>query len=219
MTFLEMQTEVQRRLEESASGVFWTLAQQKTAINDGYEEMSDLCEWNETSQDVSLTTSTYYDLSSVLTLPVLRVTRVFNNQTNRWLHPTDVREMDHTRRQWEDATGAAERWWIRGGWWLGLYPKASSATGTVKVFHTAIPTALSADGNTPGFAQEFHLGLVEYACYDLLCQDREPEKALKYWARFDKRDNLVGGFQYYVEGLARYARQRDRYDRVMGYTG
>lgn len=220
MTFLEMQTEVDRRLQESGSSpAYWTLAQKKAALNDGYEEISDLTEWNETSQSVSLTTSTYYDLSSILTLPVLRVTRVFNAQTNRWLHPTDVREMDGTRRQWEDATGAPERWWIRGAWWLGLYPKAPTATGTVTVYHTAVPAALSADGDTPSFAQEYHLGLVEYACYDLLCQDREPQKALKYWARNDKRGNLVGGFLYHVEGLARYARQRDRFDRVMGYTG
>lgn len=212
MQFSDMQTEVFRRFEESAASPKWaSLAQIKTALNEGYEEISDETEWNESSFNVSLTASTmYYDLSdtavysAAATNPLITVRRVQNAQTGRWLFSGSVREFDDSRRQWEKNTGEPGHFWIRGMWWLGLYPKPDATSGSVTVFASVQPTALSANSDTPGFPEEFHLGLVEYAIYDLLCQDGEFKKAARYYARFLEKQ----------EGLRRFVLQRGAKDRV-----
>jgi len=204
MTFAEIKTDVTRRLEESAiSPKFWTETQIGEAINDGYEELSDATEWSETSQSVNLTTSTYYDLSTALSTVPLTVTRVFNVQTDDWLIPTTIQELDNTWARWEDATGEPHRFMIRGLWWLGVFPKAPAASGTLVVHFSGLPTALSADGDTPALPREFHLGLVEYAVYDLLCQDGETKKAQKFYEKY-----LI-----HEEKLRRYVQGRPSWDR------
>jgi hypothetical protein len=210
MQFSEMKTEVLRRLEESGSK--WaTTAQAGTAINDGYEELSDVTEWNESSFSVSKTDSTmYYDLSSTsvysaaATNPVITVRRVYNNETSRWLLPGDYQRFDTTRRQWEASEGEPQYFWMRGHWWLGLHPRPDATSGTVTVYASVQPTALSADADTPGFPREYHLALVEYGVYDLLCQDNEFGKAERYLRRFLEKQ----------EGLRRFVMQRAVKDRV-----
>jgi hypothetical protein len=206
MTFLELQTELQRRLEETSTGVFWALAQQKEALNDAYFEMADATEFAETSESVDLTTDTYYDLSSVLDNVPLTVHGVFSPQLNHWLTPTTVRELDDRWARWVDQAGEPQEFFIRGLWWLGTYPKLSSAAGTMTVHYTYVPAALSADGDTPGFPQEFHVGLLDYAMYDLLCQEREGKKALKFY------DSYLG----YQERLKQFVQGRAAHDRVTG---
>jgi hypothetical protein len=199
-----MQTEVQRRLEETVAGVFWLLAQQKEALNDAYADISDVTEWAETSETESLTTSNNYDLSSISANTILTVHGVFNTQTNRWLTPASVREWDRRNGLWEDETGEPDEFGIAGLWWLRVKPRKASAAGTMVIHYTYVPAALSADGDTPAFPAEFHPGLVAYACYDLLCQERETDKALKFYAEY------LG----HREGLKRYVQNRASYDRV-----
>lgn len=204
MTFLEMQTELQRRLDETSAGVFWLLAQQKEAINDGYFDLSDSTEWAETSENEAFTTSNNYDLSSVLANTPLTVHRVFNNTTNRWMQPATVRDWEARDVRWEDQTGNPDEFTIAGLYWLRVKPKLASATGTMAVHYTYVPSALSADGDTPGFPSEFHPALVEYALYDLLCQEREFDKAVPYWERYVA----------YRERLRRYVQDRAGHDRM-----
>jgi len=205
VTFLELQTEVFRRLEEdSSSPDFHTLQKIKDSINEGYEEISEATEWYETNLNISLTTSTYYDLSSLTTRPFLSLSRVFNNQINQWLVTTDYRELDNQFPMWEANTGEPTKILMRGAWWLGLYPKAPAASGTIKLYHTGMPAALSADGDTPGFPQEFHPALLDYATYDRLCHDRQFDKAMQYWQAYQQGE----------QKLAEYVRSRIRMDRV-----
>lgn len=204
-TFLEMQTEVFRRMEESSSSpVFFALAQVKEAINDGLFDLADLTEVYETAENEAFTTSTYYNLSTALSNTVLSVQGVFNGTTNRWLTPTSVEELDAGWGRWEDATGNPDQFVIRGHYWLGTFPKLASASGNMNVRYSYIPSALSADGDTPTFPSEFHPALVEYACYDLLCQEREHDKAMKFYARYLE----------IVERLIKYNKARASYDRV-----
>src|SRR6185295_4388477 len=100
--------------------------------------------------------------------------------------PTHVRNLDyHTYRLWESiAAGSLQNFFQRGLWWLGTFPQSPSDSSWVRFFYTALPATLSATTDTPGFPQEFHYGLVEYAVSDLLGQEGETKKAMAFWARY-----------------------------------
>lgn len=201
-----MQTEVARRIEESTgSPAFWSVADIKAAINRGYRETADVAEWNETSASLSITANTtYYDLSSLINTRLLTVKRIYNDQTSQWLVPRDVKDFDQAFQQWENATGEPTQFLIRGLWWLRFDRYKSTTSGTFTTYYTEIPADLSADGDTPGFPQEFHFALVEFAVADLLFQDAETKKGMQFWARYKVLE----------DGLKRYANQRTLLDRI-----
>ena len=201
MLFSELQTEVFRRLDEdSSSPAFWSLADVKTAINEGYEEMSDASEWYERNANLTLLSKrTYYDLRTALgSEQVLTLKHAYNQTTRRWLYPGELRELDYrTFHQWEDITGEPEQFFLRGLFWLGTFPKQTADLGSLKLYYTAIPLALSDDADEPGFPEEFQYGLVEYAIGDLLAQEAETQKAL---AHFDEYLNYEAGLTAWTEG-------------------
>ena len=201
-----MQTEVARRIEESTgSPVFWTVAQIKEAINRGYRETADVAEWNETSTALSLTAdTTYFDLSTLINTRILTVKRAYNDQTSQWLTPRDVRDFDRDFHQWENITGEPSQFIVRGLWWLRFDRYKTATSGTVTVYYTTVPTDLSADADTPAFPQEFHLALVEFAVADLLFQDAETKKGMKFWMRYKVLE----------DGLKRFPNQRALLDRI-----
>ena len=206
MTFAELQTEVTRRLNESSTAAaYWTVQDVKDALNEGYAELSDASEWYERSATISKASQrTYYDLRTNLSDTFLAPRRAFNVETNKWLDPINVRKLDfHTFRQWEINPGEPQMMFMRGLWWLGLYPRPNASTGTVTFYYTAMPPDLSADGDTPTFPQEYHLGIVLYALYELKSQERESKLAMKYF----------GEYEIYEKGLTKYVLQRQGLDR------
>lgn len=214
MTFLEMQDEVFLRLaENSSSPTFWSRDEVKAALNDGYEEISDATEWYERNQVINLLSNrTYYDLRSVLSADTfLTPKRCLNSQTDRWLTPTSIRDMDtQLYRRWEVITVTEpERMFQRGLWWLGVFPQKGADSGTLRFYFTAIPPPLSADGDEPGFPEEFHYGLIEYAIGDLLGQEAESGKAIGKW----------GEYLGFEAGLGSYVDGRISLDRVTTLRG
>lgn len=193
MNFGELKTEVFRRLEEnSVSPVYFSPDDVGDAINEGFEELSDATEWYETNNPVNLAVDTiYYSLSS---LNILTPKQAYNNQNNRWMVWTTVDRLDGRYRRWEAAGGEPDWIFTRGVWHLGTFPVPQAAGGTLTLYHTAMPTLLSADGDTPGFPQEFHYALVDYALYDLLCQEAEVAKALKFWERYQAKETALKRF-------------------------
>lgn len=211
MTFTQIQTEIRTRLDE-ASVIFWADADIREAINDGYQEMSDASEWYERNANINLTINTvYYDLtsSSILTDEFLAMKQAFNNQENWWLDPRTVWDLDASYRGWESVTGPPKRFFMRGLWFLGLDPKPPATSGTVRLYYSAMPAALSAGGDVPGFPQEFHFGLVEYALYDLLGQEAETQKALQHWKQY----------KGYEAALVDFVNHRISTPRLSGYKG
>ncbi|RPJ54954.1 MAG: hypothetical protein EHM23_27670 [Acidobacteria bacterium] len=211
MTFAELKTEVFRVLKEnSTTPVYWSAQDVEDSLNEGLETISEASEFYETNTTVSLQANqTYYDLKDLAGDGFLRVTRVWNTQTSRWLAPTDVRKLDGAYRQWEKNTGEPQKWFVRGLWHLGVWPKADATSGTVKVYHRSLPAALSATTDTPAFQREFHQGLVRYAAYDLLAQDGETRKALTQYEQYLGFENRL---KAYVGG-------RISVDRIGGFRG
>jgi len=207
MTFGEMQTEVFRRISESSSSpAFWTVADVKTAINEGYQEFSDASEWYERSTAFTLTNELYYNLSVRISDSILSIKRAFNDQTKRWLDPVNINDLDNrTYVRWEAVTGEPQMMILRGLWWLGMFPKQSA--GTVTLSYSAMPPVMVLAADTPAIPEEFHYAFINYAVYDLLAQEAETDKALKFW----------GDYLLFQEAFQRYVQKRISFDRVSGF--
>jgi hypothetical protein len=195
MTFADLTAEVFRRLEESAQApVFWTEADVRMAINEGYMEISDASEWHEASLTLDLLSHrTLYDLRTVTADPILSVRAAMNAQTGRWLLPSVVSDLDRGDRRWGRVMGEPQRFFLRSLWWLGLYPQPAANAGTVRLRITTLPTVLEADGDEPGFARTLHYGLVEFALADLWAQDAETTKALAAWTEYLRYESALSG--------------------------
>jgi hypothetical protein len=201
MTRAELRTEVFRRLQESATTpVFWTVTDVDAALDEAYNAISDATGWCETWVTVDLLhLRPAYDLRTLTSKTPLSIGKAFNDQTNRWLQPTSVRDLDSGNRRWEATTGEAARVWARGLWWLSYYPKADTDSGTVTQYLTVLPDAMTADTDVPGFPDTLHYGLVEYAVSDLWAQDAEVNKALQSWQEYLTYE---GGLTAFMQGRA-----------------
>ena len=183
MTLAQLRAQVRRRLHDP-DATFFTDDDIDDALNAGYMELSDATEWFETWQTVDLVEDRpYYDLRTVLDRTVLSVGHAFNEQTNRWMTPTSIRDLD-TDRQWENHTGEPERITLRGLWWLGYWPRVQADSGTVRQHYTALPDALEDDDDEPGFPDAFHDGLVEFAVAELWPHAGSVEWALLAWTAY-----------------------------------
>lgn len=209
MNFGELKAEVFRRLEESTSSpVYFTESEVADALNEGYQEISDASEWSETSVAIKLLPGQIYYWIGHSSVLALTPKQAFNNQSSRWLDWTTVGYLDRAHSQWEISQGQPDQMFTRGLGWIGFWPVTPSTGSTITLYCTTLPSALSSDSDTPGFPQEFHLGLVEYALYDLFAQEAEVQKALGFWGRYQAKE----------AELNQYVQRRAK-DRRVAFTG
>jgi hypothetical protein len=205
MNRASIRAEVRRRLGDNTA--FWTDANINDSINEGLEEMAEASEYYETSETENLSASSpIYDLSSLLDNDILRVSSIWNTQKEQWMQPTGPHLLNRKYARWEAITGEPESYYFRGLWHLRFFPKVAASSGTFTVYYSAVPPLLALDTQSPGFPEEYHYGLVEYALYDLLSQDQETNEALLHWAEY------LG----YEAGLFRWVKDRGNRAGVMG---
>jgi hypothetical protein len=180
-----MKAEVSRRLAEATGRTFWSDEDIATAINLGYAELSDASEWFEQYLEIDLLEDRpYYDLRFLIGDTFLALKPGFDEQTNRWLIPSTVRQFDAHDRRWERVTGEPQRIFLRGLWWMGFFPRIQTEVGTIKAYYTALPPPLSDDTDEPGFPDTFHYGCVDFALTDLFAQDAETAWAIQAWGNY-----------------------------------
>ncbi len=200
MTFLDLKTEITRRLFEVSARVFWTDGDIADAVQLGYAEISDETEWYEQWADLALLNDRpYYDLFTILGPSFLAVKPGFDRQTNRWILPSIVRQLDAHDRRWERVTGEPQRSFTRGLRWLGFYPRIQTEAGLIKQYYTALPPAFVNDTDTPGFPVTYHYGIVAFALTDLWSQDGETQLALAAWQQYLEFEQ---GLTAWVQGRA-----------------
>jgi len=197
MTRAEIRTEVQRRLRESSSlAVFWTEADINASIDDGYEEMSDAAEWYVRHQIVDiLEQQRYYDMRTQLRRGFLAIGPAYNPNTSRWLIQVSPRDLGNGDNRWERRVSEPEYMVIRGLWFVGYWPFKATAVGKIKQYYAALPPAMVQDTDEPGFADQFHYGLVEYALWDLFAQDGESDLAYAAWKLYIEFESRLGAHQ------------------------
>lgn len=193
MTRGEMKAEVFRRLREVPTyAVMWQATDIEVSLQEGYEEMTDSSEWYERYQVIPiLEDRPYYDMRTVMRDTFLVLGRAYNVSTDRWLIPTMPTELDLRDTRWERRVMEPEFIMIRGLWWVGYWPVKGSADGKIKQFFQGFPDPMIADTDSPGFEEEFHQGLIEYALWDLFAQDGESTLAWAAWKEFLRYEDLL----------------------------
>jgi hypothetical protein len=218
MTFGEMQDRTRTRLNELTSA-FFSDDDIQTSLNEGYAELADATEFYEREAMVPLLKwRTYYDLSLILPDTFLSPRRAYNPRTSRWMIPTDDREMDfHTFVQWELTKGEPEKYLMRGNWWLGVFPKPDRDSEGLRLIYSAIPSDMTDDDEEPvDIPREFHQGIMYYAISDLMSQQRETVKAIRFWGAPDINGNYPANtykgvetkLKAYVDGRTKLAEAR-----------
>ena len=209
MTYTQLKAEVRRRLNETSAN-FWADADVNAAINDGYAEMSDVSEWYKRSSTVTLTTNTtYYTPSTLTSTEFLSPVACQNATTKKWLEMVDERWLDENMYpRWESISSEPEYMLMRGLFKIGFTPKPTTSR-QLTFYYSSIPSALSSGSDEPGFPQEYHFGIVEYALYDLHCQEGEIDKALDNWKAYLEYEN----------GLVKYSDNPIAIPKVNSFNG
>ena len=206
MTFAELQSAVRLQLKDSGT-TFFTDQDIKDALNEGYAELADATEFYERQANLPLLAGRgYFDLTSVLPDTFLSCRHVYNTTTSQWLIETDAFQMDmESYGQWEIVTGEAQKYILRGHWWLGIWPHEETDTSNLRIYYTSIPAAMELSTDEPAILREFHPGLVHFACSDLHSQQRETAKAVEYWKEYKEIEERL---KLFVEGRQQIAGRR-----------
>lgn len=163
---------------------YWSRADVIDALNEGYEEITDATEWYEVTLPLPLLARrTYFDLNT-LGINVLTLLHIHNSTTQRWLTWLTHRQLDGHNREWMYINGEPEWSFRRGLNWLGLFPYSAADYGRLKLSATAMVRRMAHGFETPGFPEEFHRGLVDYALAELKFQDHEADTALEWYVSY-----------------------------------
>jgi hypothetical protein len=179
---------------------FFTVDDYVRAYNDALDEISEATEIYENNVYVKRRKwAVYTDLRGALPPSALRITSVWNPNSQKWLDPITVRELDDTvGRHWETRSDQTRWWFMRGLWYLGAYPVAGDDCSPLKVYFSALMPHVAAHGglvtglsSSPDLPSDFHEAIENYMMYELLGERKEIDKSLEYYKRFQAQVPLL----------------------------
>jgi hypothetical protein len=138
---------------------------------------------------------TYYDLRGFIPRGFIRVTAVWNVNEQIWLTPSDFRDLNTPR--WETVTDSPQRYLMRGLYWIGLYPRPNGDSNTIRVhFGGLAPHFVDSASVLSDLPDDLIPALEDYSLYELTVNEKDPDKALRHWASYEKRKK---GLEDFVE--------------------
>jgi hypothetical protein len=191
LTLSEIRSRVRTRFEASSS-TRWSDVDVNAAINEGLAELSEATRYYERSASLLLKEKrTYYDLRGLTPEIPLSVTAIWHEPGVRWLTPIHLCDIGY--EEWEETRGSPISWFIRGQFWLGLWPSPSADLDeNIRVYYTGVAPALEEDGEEPAqLPDEFVPAIEEYALYELHQREGETEKALFWWGKYSEREKAL----------------------------
>ncbi len=194
LTFGQLESRV-RTLYEAESSVRWPSSKFLEAANDGMDELSEATGFYERFVVIPLKGGqTYYDLRGFVPDDAFQLNSVFNPADQFWLKPAGIADM--TTPRWETVPGSPQRYLVRGAFWLGVYPRPSGDTGTIRVYYSGIAPHLKDSSSVvpADLPDDFVTALDEYTLYDLSTKDGETEKALQHFIEYLKREAALTSY-------------------------
>lgn len=191
LTLSDIRSRVRTKFEASST-TRWSDADVNAAINDGLAELSEATRYYERSVSIPMVEKrTYYDLRPLTPETVMSVTAIWHESGNRWLTPISLGDIGY--EEWEETNGDPISWFVRGGWWLGIWPRpASEVDQFLRLYYTGVAPALAEDGEVPDqLPDEFVPAIEDYALYELMHRDGETEKALYWWGQYKERERKL----------------------------
>lgn len=171
---------VQQNVFDS-TGIFADHDSIRDSIQDGYDEILIYTECVEATTSVPFAAnSIYYDLYS--NIPgFFRITKLFNQSTNRWVRCVDSRVLDKFRFDWELASGTPWFAHIVNFRYLAFFPHYTNAPlKSFDVFYKKGQDVLLSDTQVPQVPPPYDRCIEMYATADILEQEREFSKATNY---------------------------------------
>lgn len=156
------------------------------AINEGLDDLSEVSRFYERHVSVPVgNLRTYYDLRGWLPESALGVTSVWSDVIEDWLFPCSVSQL---RTRWEQSTGPSRQFFMRGLFWMGVWPKPETASGTLRVYFSGFaPHFLHGQSVLRDLPDDYVVALEEYAIYSLAADDGESTRALRHFEDYAKK--------------------------------
>ena len=185
LTFSTLKTRVRRFVGDVSSD---TTKQRfsdtliEDAINDA---VNDLASDGLLKRDTATDTVVAGDNEYIFPTDAYKIYRMTRN--NKVMYAASMTDFDQLRRDWEDDEAGEPAFWFpttARNW--KFYPKAgTSYVGeTITHYFFDIPATLSVAGDTPDFANEFHIAPAYGAAAILLQMDRRLQESAPYEQRF-----------------------------------
>lgn len=161
------------------------------ALNEGLDELAEATGFYERNVTIPIRNGrTYYDLRGWFPETALGVTSVWNTVSTRWLHPASEEDLSYAR--WKRVFGDPRNYWIRGLYWMGIFPKAAADSGYFRVYFKALPPPLvHMNDAIPDLPDDFNNDLEDYALYELFSREGETTKALAMWQSFQEGEDRL----------------------------
>lgn len=182
-----------RTQHEAESTVRWSDRAIGLAINEGLEDFSEVTRFYERHVTVPVVNlRNYYDIRGFLPETALGVTSVWSSLTEDWLVPVDPLDLGS---RWEHATGPPRRVFMRGLFWMVVYPKPETTAGFLRVyFQGHAPYFTHSQAVLRDLIDDYVPSLEEYALYDLAAQDGETTRALLHWNAYIAKTKEIANF-------------------------
>lgn len=158
----------------------WESYDLQTTLQDGYEEVAVFTQCIEKVTTLNLVGNlSYYKMTSYIS-DYYRPIAMWNNQTNRWLVPISIAELNESHPRWETLNGEPSFFSPLGLEYVALARKPATTAGSLLVFYAANANQLTGT-ETPTIPESSHKVLENYTTSVLLDQALEFTKAQKYF--------------------------------------
>src|SRR5687768_4149376 len=171
---------------DDAGSVHFTAQDINDSIQDGYDQIALRTGCIEKVTTVNwVANQVFYNFSSLIS-DYYRVFMIYNQRTKKWIKGVSWRELRDISYKWATLNGESFQWAPMGFSHIAVsrVPTASDSTNPMLVMYSAQAPTLVGD-TVPDFPTDYHTALVEYATGDLLDQDLEYSKAVKYMSNFE----------------------------------
>jgi hypothetical protein len=171
---------------EASSPIRWPDFDIRDALNEGLDDLSETTRFYERHVTIPFgNLRSYYDLRGWLPESALGVTSVWSNVLNDWLTPVSAMQL---RSRWEQAEGPSLEYFMRGLFWMVVWPRPAVASGSMRVYFAGhAPHFTHSQAVLLDLTDDFVPALEEYALYEMAAQDGETSRALSHWQDYDGR--------------------------------